>query len=259
MSYTYEPQGLAHPTTSNRHLRFRWQAWTGLCAEVNALGWPVQTAVLLAPALEVFQYLHNSVGIRALYSYEETGLAHTFDRDKEIARWARDNGIDWQEHRQQAVHRGLKHRKQWANDWHKTMHSPVTLARRVLNWNDSMCRLAGAWRCADAQASPTAWIPAVTVLPKGGEREAHRYLKTFFEGRVKGYRRQIGRPLESRKSCSRLSPYLAWGCLSMRQVYQAYRGGCRGPKWTSRRLAAVALAGHFIQSLSPSAESSSKV
>ena len=188
--HTYEPQGLAHPTTSNRHLRFRWQAWTGLCAEVNALGWPVQTAVLLAPALEVLKHMHNSEGISALYSYEETGLAHTFDRDKEIARWARDNGIDWHEHRQQAVHRGLKHRKQWANDWHKTMHSPVTLATpgpelerfEVPDWPE-------AWRCADAPSATHGMDPGGDgPFQKGGEREAHRYLQTFFEGRVKGYR-----------------------------------------------------------------------
>ena len=167
--HTYEPQGLAHPTTSNRHLRFRWQAWTGLCAEVNALGWPVQTAVLLAPALEVFQYLHNSVGIRALYSYEETGLAHTFDRDKEIDRWARDNGIDWQEHRQQAVHRGLKHRKQWANDWHKTMHSPVTLATPGPELENSMCRIGR--------------ILALRLRPKRQPRYGSRRQRTLPKGR----------------------------------------------------------------------------
>ncbi|MGB0463008.1 MAG: deoxyribodipyrimidine photo-lyase, partial [Flavobacteriales bacterium] len=98
--HTFEPADLAHPTTSNRHLTFRWQAWTSLCAEVSALGWPVETAVLVAPALEVLKHMHNSAGISALYSYEETGLAHTFDRDKEIARWARDKGIDWHEQRQ---------------------------------------------------------------------------------------------------------------------------------------------------------------
>ena len=72
--HTFEPADLAHPTTSNRHLLFRWQAWTSLCAEVSALGWPVETAVLVAPALEVLKHMHNSEGISALYSYEETAL-----------------------------------------------------------------------------------------------------------------------------------------------------------------------------------------
>ena len=182
--YTFEPEDLAHPTTSNRHLVFRWQAWTSLCAEVNALGWPVETAVLMAPALEVLKLLHNSGGISTLYSYEETGLAHTFRRDKEIACWTRDNGVHWHEHRQQAAHRGLKHRAQWANDWHKTMHCPVTqvtpgseLERfEVLDW-------PLAWRCTDAPSVTHGMDPGGNgPFQNGGEREAHRYLKTFFEG-----------------------------------------------------------------------------
>ena len=249
--HTFEPEDLAHPATSNRHLTFRWQAWTSLCAEVSGLGWPVATAVLAAPALEVLKYVHNSEGISALYSYEETGLAHTFDRDKEIARWARENGIDWHEHRQQAVHRGLKHRKQWANDWHKTMHSSVTTATpgpelkrfEVPDWPE-------AWYCAGAPSVTHGMDPGGDgPFQKGGEREAHRYLQTFFEGRVKGYRRQIGRPLESRKSCSRLSPYLAWGCLSMRQVYQAYREAevPRGKMDLKAFGSRLRWQGHFIQ------------
>ncbi|RYZ54666.1 MAG: nucleoside-diphosphate sugar epimerase [Sphingobacteriales bacterium] len=33
--------------------------------------------------------------------------------------------------------------------------------------------------------------------------------------------RSISKPLDSRRGCSRLSPYIAWGCLSIRQVFQA--------------------------------------
>ena len=53
--HIYEPTDLAHLTTSNRHLTFRWKAWTALCEEVRALEWPVQTAVVHAPALDVLK------------------------------------------------------------------------------------------------------------------------------------------------------------------------------------------------------------
>ena len=137
------------------------------------------------------------------------------------------------------------------HDWHKTMHSPVTLATpgpelerfEVPNWPD-------AWRCDDAPSVTHDMDPGGNgPFQKGGEREAHRYLKTFFEGRVKGYRRQIGRPLESRKSCSHLSPYLAWGMPQHAAGNKRIeRRKCRGPKWTSRRLAAdCGWQRHFIQ------------
>ena len=221
----FEPEDLAHPTTSNRHINFRWQAWQSLCAEVKALGWPVETAVIRASVPAAFQWLHEVHGMRRLYSYEETGLAHTFERDRMVGQWAATAGVEWHESRQQAVHRGLKSRKRWANDWHATMHAPISQAAPGSQLQPAVGIVwPEDWHCPSAPHVSHDVDPGGDgPFQKGGEREAHRYLKTFFEGRVKGYRRQIGRPLESRKSCSRLSPYLAWGCLSMRQVYQAYR------------------------------------
>ncbi|MFK8040878.1 FAD-binding domain-containing protein, partial [Congregibacter sp.] len=55
----------------------------------------------------------------------------------------------------------------------------------------------------------------------GGESAARQTLNDFLLRRSSGYARNISKPLASRESCSRLSPYLAWGNLSIRQVYQA--------------------------------------
>ncbi|MEM6771859.1 MAG: FAD-binding domain-containing protein, partial [Bacteroidota bacterium] len=70
---------------------------------------------------------------------------------------------------------------------------------------------------------PGAYEPAFSVDPSmqpGGETVAWRYLRSFTEDRADGYSRQIGNPSLGRRSSSRLSTYLAWGCHSMRQVYQ---------------------------------------
>ena len=53
-----------------------------------------------------------------------------------------------------------------------------------------------------------------------GERNAWKYLKSFLNKRVSNYAFDISKPLKSRNSCSRLSPYLSWGNLNIRIVYQ---------------------------------------
>jgi deoxyribodipyrimidine photo-lyase len=58
-------------------------------------------------------------------------------------------------------------------------------------------------------------------LQPGGPTAANQYLSSFLYQRKSNYSKHISKPEESRKSCSRLSPYLAWGNLSMKQVYQA--------------------------------------
>jgi deoxyribodipyrimidine photo-lyase len=48
-------------------------------------------------------------------------------------------------------------------------------------------------------------------------------LDSFLTHRHRGYQANLSKPDASRRHCSRLSPYLAWGNLSVRQVYQRLR------------------------------------
>lgn len=53
----------------------------------------------------------------------------------------------------------------------------------------------------------------------GGEREALHVLSEFLNTRSVGYSRGISSPLSSWTSCSRLSPHLTWGSLSVRYTF----------------------------------------
>jgi deoxyribodipyrimidine photo-lyase len=55
----------------------------------------------------------------------------------------------------------------------------------------------------------------------GGESMAWRYLQGFLSDRHRNYHFHISKPQLSRGSCSRLSVYIAWGNLSIKQIYQA--------------------------------------
>jgi deoxyribodipyrimidine photo-lyase len=68
---------------------------------------------------------------------------------------------------------------------------------------------------------PSTWQSRDRHFQPGGERAAQRVLQSFLDGRARRYALDISKPGASRQSCSRLSPFLAWGNLSIRQVYQA--------------------------------------
>ena len=70
-----------------------------------------------------------------------------------------------------------------------------------------------------------------------GERKAWAYLKSFCLKRGKNYSKHISKPTQSRESCGRISPYLAWGNMTIKQAFQyvknhehyaIYRGGFNG-------------------------------
>ena len=93
--HVFEPLDLGHPTTSQRHVQFRWEAWQALRAEVKCLQWPVEVASIQADVLDVFQWLLQEHGGLKVWSHEETGLRHTFDRDIAVKNWCRASGVTW--------------------------------------------------------------------------------------------------------------------------------------------------------------------
>ena len=222
--HVFEPSDLGHPTTSQRHVQFRWEAWQALRAEVKGLQWPVEVASIQADVLHAFEWLNKEYGGLKVWSHEETGLRYTFDRDIAVKNWCRASGVTWSESSQQAVVRGLQSRKTWKDDWHRVMLAPTTVPQVTKEKTTTKIDWPESWVLNQAPLVTHGKDPGGSgPFQPGGEAEAHRYMQSFFKGRVRGYRRKIGQPEASRTSCSRLSPYLAWGCLSMRQVFQAYR------------------------------------
>jgi deoxyribodipyrimidine photo-lyase len=93
------------------------------------------------------------------------------------------------------------------------------------------------------------------ALQPAGERAARRTLKSFLQVRGFDYRKALSSPLSAEDGCSRLSPHLAFGTLSMRTVHQATEVAIAN---TPERALAYALRGfagrlrwhcHFMQKL----------
>ena len=84
----------------------------------------------------------------------------------------------------------------------------------------------------------------------GGCLPAQKEMHDFFETRGQDYFKFISKPDKSRTSCSRLSPYIAYGNLSMREVYQTLLKSWNKPGWR-RSMAALSSRlhwhCHFIQ------------
>ena len=169
--------------------------------------------------VEVLRAVQEWATIDTIFSHQETGLRLTYDRDRAVAAFCREQGIGWQEFRSNGVIRPLTDRETWATDWKVTMQAEQQ--------HPGLTQLCPAEVSADwydahrGQPIPVAWITPDPVFQPGGEQNAHRYLDSFLTERIALYAKSISKPLESRRGCSRLSPYIAWGCLSVRQVFQA--------------------------------------
>jgi deoxyribodipyrimidine photo-lyase len=185
------------------------------------------------PQVHVFQRelpdllaeLHSAVGIATIFSHEETGLRITYDRDQAVAAFCRQNGIAWREFQSNGVIRPLTNREQWRDRWGQTMQTPQA-APDWPRWQPAA--LPPGWYTGQRGPDlPADWHMPNAQFQPGGEVNAHRYLHSFLTERIALYARSISKPQASRRGCSRLSPYLAWGCLSIRQVVQAQQQAAR--------------------------------
>ncbi|MGL4240968.1 MAG: FAD-binding domain-containing protein, partial [Beijerinckiaceae bacterium] len=145
----------------------------------------------------------------------ETGNAWTFERDKAVSRFCRASGIPWTEIPQFGVRRGLRDRDRWAAHFEAYMLRPRIMPPE---------RLPGVPEVAPG-VIPSAGELGLGPDPcpgrqRGGRGEALALIDSFFAGRGRKYTFEMSSPLTADTACSRLSPHLAAGSLSMRETVQ---------------------------------------
>jgi len=215
--YCFEPSLIAAPQISDRHWRFVCESLKDM--EQRLLPMQANLLIVGAEVKTAFIQLQQDYSIQAVYSHQETGIEVTYARDREMAAYFSAQGIPWKEYQQQGVQRKRKNRRGWESFWQAFMTAPLAhppLERATFVPIPEEQQLEHV-----LTTLPEPWTVSNEKMQPGGESKGRKYLKSFLEERVKNYSKQISKPEGSRTGCSRLSPYLAWGCLSHREVFQA--------------------------------------
>ncbi len=211
--YLFEPNIIEYPDTSLRHLQFVYHSIKSLNNRLKKYNRCVD--VFYGEAIESFNFLNINYNIQQLFSYQESGTKTTWKRDKQIKQLCIKSNIVWKESQRDGIIRGLKNRDTWNKRWHATMHAPI------IKNNYSVSELN---TLEHSYLLPSELVSKLENYPKkyqpAGEENGWRYLKSFAQKRGFNYHTHISKPTESRIACSRLSPYFAWGNISIKQVFQ---------------------------------------
>jgi deoxyribodipyrimidine photo-lyase len=210
--YIVEPKYWQQRDASARQWAFAAEGLAELQATLGALGQPL--VIRIGDVVDVLREIHAEHGIAALWSHEETGNGWTYARDKRVAAWARDTGIAWHERRQTGVVRRLASRNGWAKAWDHDMAQPILDAPIALT-----PVLAEAGHLPSAKDLELAPDPC-PHRQRGTRQEALDTLHSFLHLRGRDYRFQMSSPVTAFDASSRMSPHLAWGTVSMREVAQ---------------------------------------
>lgn len=220
--YVFEPAVIADPHYSERHWRFVYQSLMDLQAQLQ----PFNTQVLIwhTDIFTALEQISQDYQIINLLSHEEIGLDVTYQRDKTLRSYLQQRGISWSEFPYSVVRRGLHHRRDWGKYWQQEIETPCTDANlasiEFVNIANVAILCDSSFENKGIQPLYNEWQDTSPLFQIGGERRAWHTYYSFLDGRGKNYAKHISSPALSRKSCTRLSPYIAWGNITIKQTYQ---------------------------------------
>lgn len=245
--YCFEPLWINDPHYSAFHINFINQGLIYLQKQLQA--YKTELLILEGEIPYIFEQLNHIAPITAIYSHMEVGMDITYTRDKAVSKWCKTKGILWREFAQNGLLRGLKNRINWKNHWVTQMNQPIYtpplnlaifIAPKALETYVKKAQLNR--KALKAYKNPN--------LQKGGTDQGWKYLKSFIQKRITGYNKNYSKPLSSRMHSGRVSPYLAWGMLSTKQVYQfatGHKAAVKNKRNLSSFLARLSWQAHFIQ------------
>jgi len=237
--YCLEPKLIRQPDSAPQHFEFARECLEEIAGQLPQL---LPLFIAKANALVALQSIAMcGADTVTLYSHEETGNWASFQRDKEVKAWCESQEIAWQEFPNNAVVRRLRHRDEWSKLWLETMRKPVL---PVPAFHDLPQMLQfdfpealhqqlqeNGLPCVQLNKSPwPAWGGVEHFYPRhltdkaqrqrGGKNQAEACLSAFLNERGMNYRFEMSSPLSAESACSRISPYLAFGVFSIREILE---------------------------------------
>lgn len=210
--YVFEPLVFDGPDWGQPHAQAIHEGVTSLRQNLQHHG--CDLVVRQSAILKVFDELYRTTTFTHIYAHEETGLNHTFARDKAVAVWCKEHNVQFVEVPTNGVVRGLKNRDQWQQLFSAEIDGPLLPVPKECLANSFPAEI------------PAGKIPNLNTLGYTkndqlltvSERQAHETLREFLRTRSRHYSGGISSMNTAPTACSRLSIQLAWGTISLATI-----------------------------------------
>ncbi len=214
--YVYEDSVIEGADVSRRHLLFINDCLRELSLMLEERG--QHLFLLRGEVVDIFNRWHERSPIHHIWSHEETGNAKTYARDLAVGAWCRQHKILWTELPQNGVVRRLGCRDGWANQWAARMKPEVVAVPERLPPKPSGIEEDVGLISPYCFGKTT---DGETDLQQGGSRYAYSLLESFLSERGQSYTSSMSSPVTAFDACSRISPYLTYGAISVREAYHS--------------------------------------
>jgi len=241
--YIFEPSVSNNYDFDLRHWRFVYQS----LKDLETRGFAVHK--FYGEAIDVFKRLKVIYPMISVFSHRETGNDLSFQRDLALKSFLKKESVKWLEYTPYGVMRGLQQRDGWDHYWMRYVKGEAV---KLTSFSNILFNLDLQNEFLPPVELQLALKEVNPLMLFGGESKGSQYLNDFLNLKIEKYWGSISYPEKSLYYCSRLSSYISWGNISIRQIYQACeakRDDVRNKISLDQYMVRLKWHCHFIQNL----------
>lgn len=208
--YIYDKTLINRNTVSFYHLKFIDDSLKDLSTELNEK-YNASLNIYYDDTFNVFRHLSEKYQIKNIFSnrvYKERA-SQLIDDDCEQLFLSK--GIEWIQSNQFGIQINHRNTKTWSRDWRMfTSKNIKPLIKSECNFiRDHNFEFINIDRIKNDESK---------YRQSGGTKAANNLLSSFLSSRHQNYQFLMSSPLSSESSCSRLSPHITYGTISIRDI-----------------------------------------
>ena len=192
-------------TYSDFHMNFLNDSLIDLSNKLDNFG--AKLNFFEGSTIEVFKFLISQYPIKYVYSNRIFKDLFFTNLDKSMDEFFLCNNIEWKKSDQFGIQLNHRVRGKWSSEWNKFVTSPVIDKPKntyFIKTNKSLLNL-----------SPKS---LKKNIQDGGETIGNKVLQSFLYERYIKYSSNMSSPITAERSCSRISPYLTFGNISLKTI-----------------------------------------
>ena len=199
-------------TSSSFHLKFCEDSLKDLNQSLKNL-YNSKINIYYGDTTEILKNISKKFNISEIYSHHVFKNNYLSKIDGKISKFFKECNIQWYLFNQFGIQLGKRDRYRWSYNWNKFINQPVLEKRVNCNFiidpdHNKNCAIS------------TNFIDD-KLIQEGGRKNALKLLNSFLDNRSDNYQKEMSSPITGEKSCSRLSPYITYGNISLREIYRA--------------------------------------
>ena len=244
--YIFDKEYHKLPTSSSFHLDFLKSSLDDLSKTLSEK-YNAKLNIYYGDTLEILSHLTDTFKINEVYSNIIFKNMYITNLDKEVSFLFKEKNINWKISNQFGVQLNHRIRNKWSYNWNKFIDSESA----NLNLN---CEFISDNYVEDLSKIETNNLENGKIQI-GGRQNALKLLDSFLNDRSENYQKEMSSPITGEISCSRLSPHITFGNISITEIFKKTNDKLKSELSYTKKKSLIAFKSrlawhcHFIQKL----------